>query len=411
MRSPGPPAKSVAAALLGIAALALVAGRVTRRRRERQPCGTGARVGDVVRGSDRWKVGTVERVVEATGTAPAYLLVRRRGGVMDRVLEAVQHRRLRRSGFRRRIYVPADAVVRRAGGDLFIGVPRIVVRKMPWRHPPTHAAREVKYGPRPAEVEKLYGTISPSLHEPPHRPAGRGSPPHTALPGMQTRPGDADHRESGQTYLARGSAGLAYPRGQTALLVVDPVNDFLSEGGAAWELTRATVRKHDVIANLKRAIEGARARGIPVLFGPMAYTEADYRTHQLHHRSGINRVQFERKLFLAGSWGADFHPELRPSPGEIVLLPHKGIDVFMTDLQAHLERLGITHLAIAGMTANLCVESTGRHAMEKGYDVTFLFDAIGADSHPSWVAAVHLNYPLIGNAVIRVDEFLSAAGA
>ncbi len=38
---------------------------------------------------------------------------------------------------------------------------------------------------------------------------------------------------------------------------------------------------------------------------------------------------------------------------------------------------------IAGMTANLCIESTGRHAMEKGYDVTFLSNPIGADSHPS----------------------------
>ncbi len=81
----------------------------------------------------------------------------------------------------------------------------------------------------------------------------------------------------------------------------------------------------------------------------------------------------------------------------------------MTDL--HLERLGITHLVIAGMTANLCVESTGRHGMEKGYDVTFLSNAIGADSHPSWIAAVKLNFPMVGNAVIKVDEFLAAVHA
>ncbi len=232
---------------------------------------------------------------------------------------------------------------------------------------------------------------------------------------MGTSPGDtdrADHdAQSDETYLAKGKADLLFPRGRTALLVIDPVNDFLSEGGAAWDLTKSTVKKHNVVGNLKRAIEGARARGVPVLFAPMAYTEADYRGHQLQRRSGINRVQFERKWFLAGSWGADFHPELRPNPGEIVLLPHKGIDVFMTDLQLHLERLGVTHLVIAGMTANLCVESTGRHGMEKGYDVTFLYNAIGADSHPSWIAAVHLNYPMIGNAVVKVDEFMAAVGA
>jgi ureidoacrylate peracid hydrolase len=89
-------------------------------------------------------------------------------------------------------------------------------------------------------------------------------------------------------------------------------------------MTKATVAMHDVVANLKRAIEGARRRGIPVLYGPMAYTEEDHADHELHRRSGINRLMFEHKMFLAGSWGADFHPELRPTDGDIVLLPHKG---------------------------------------------------------------------------------------
>ncbi|MBW3628117.1 MAG: cysteine hydrolase [Gemmatimonadetes bacterium] len=219
--------------------------------------------------------------------------------------------------------------------------------------------------------------------------------------------GEAEARGGDATYLARGeSAGM--PRGRTALLVIDPVNDFLSEGGAAWDLTKNTVKLHNVVENLKRAIEGARANGIPVLFGPMAYTEEDYAHHELHRRSGINRIMFERKMFLAGSWGADFHPDLQPAPSDVVLLPHKGTDVFQTDLPEHLERLGVTHLVIAGMTANLCCESTGRHATEAGYDVTFLADAIGSESIPSYEAAIHLNFPLIANGVMKVEEFLSA---
>jgi nicotinamidase-related amidase len=164
----------------------------------------------------------------------------------------------------------------------------------------------------------------------------------------------------------------------------------------------------DVVGNLKRAIEGARGRGIPVLFGPMAYTEEDYADKQLQRRSGINRIMFEKKMFLAGSWGADFHPDLQPREDEIVLLPHKGCDVFQSDLPDHLQRLGTTHLVIAGMAANLCCEATGRRATEEGYDVTFLADAIGAESIPAYEAAVLLNYPLIGNAVLDVQEFLAA---
>ena len=214
-----------------------------------------------------------------------------------------------------------------------------------------------------------------------------------------------------ETYRPKGHSHLAFPAGATALLVIDPVNDFLSEGGAAWDMTKHTVKRNDVVAKLRRVMDGARERDVPVLVGPMAYTEEDYASEELHRRTGINRIMFERKMFLAGSWGADFHPDLQPAEEDIVLLPHKGTDVFETDLPDQLERLGTTHLVICGMTANLCCEGPGRHAAEHGYDVTYLSDAIGAENLPAYEASIHINYPLVGNAVLEVDEFLAALDA
>ncbi len=213
------------------------------------------------------------------------------------------------------------------------------------------------------------------------------------------------------TYRLRGRAGRTLDPTTTALLVIDPVNDFLSEEGAAWDMTESTVEKHDVIGHLRQLIDGVREHDIPVLYGPMAYTSDDYAGQELHRRTGINRIMFEQKMFLAGSWGADFHPNLRPREGEIVLHPHKGTDVFETDLREHLQRLGTTQLVIAGMTANLCVESTGRHAAEHGYDVTFVRDAIGAENLPAYEASIRVNFPLIGNAVLDTVELLSAIGS
>jgi ureidoacrylate peracid hydrolase len=198
---------------------------------------------------------------------------------------------------------------------------------------------------------------------------------------------------------------------ETALLVIDPVNDFLSEGGAAWDMTKTTVKMNNVVENIRRAVQGAWERGIPVIFAPMAYTEEDYAERNLQRRSGINRIMFERKMFLAGSWGADFHPDLQPGAGDIVLRPHKTCDVFETDLPEHLEQKCITKLVIAGMTANMCCESTGRRAVEEGYDVTYLRDAIGSENIPSYEAAIRVNFPLFGNAVITVNEFLAAVDA
>ena len=227
------------------------------------------------------------------------------------------------------------------------------------------------------------------------------------MSSMNTDPAGRDG-EGGATYLPKDEPLGLFPAEGTALLIIDPVNDFLSEGGAGWEMTKSTVERNDVVGKLKRLIGGARERGVPVLFGPMAYTEEDYADKALQRRSGINRVMLEKKMFLAGSWGADFHPELRPREDERVLLPHKGVDLFETDLPQQLQRLGTTHLVIAGMTANLCCEGTGRHAMEEGYDVTFISDAIGAESLPAYEASIHVNYPLIGNGEMEVGEFLAA---
>ncbi len=219
------------------------------------------------------------------------------------------------------------------------------------------------------------------------------------------------NRNPKATFLPKNEETISFPMDKTALLVIDPVNDFLSEGGAAYELTKTSLKLHNMIDHLKEAIEGARAKGIPVLFGPMAYTEDDYADEHLQKRSGINRMMFENKMFLADSWGADFHPDIQPQPEDIVLLPHKSCDVFRSDLPQHLERMGITHLVIAGMAANLCCESTARHAMEDGYDVTMIKDAMGAASIPEYEAAVHLNLPLISNAVITTEEFLGSLEA
>jgi ureidoacrylate peracid hydrolase len=80
-------------------------------------------------------------------------------------------------------------------------------------------------------------------------------------------------------------------------LVIDPVNDFLSEGGAAWDLTEPAVKKNDVVGSLRRVIDGAHEGGVAVLFAPMAYIEEDY-AHHVQRRSGISRLMFERRMFV-----------------------------------------------------------------------------------------------------------------
>lgn len=205
------------------------------------------------------------------------------------------------------------------------------------------------------------------------------------------------------------SRALGFPRGTTVLLVINPVNDFLSDAGAGWELTKGVVQSHRVLEKLQTVIAGARENGVRVVFGAMAFTEEDYTTAGLQQRSVLNRLLFERRVGLAGTWGAEFHPSLRPFEGETVLTPGKGVDFMATNLPDCLGRLGASHLAICGVPALACVY-TGARAVDAGYDVIFLSDAIAAESSAAYDAAVSAHFPMVGNGVMKVDDFLHAIG-
>ena len=203
-------------------------------------------------------------------------------------------------------------------------------------------------------------------------------------------------------------AEVQYDPKRTGLVIIDPVNDFLSEGGKAYPLVKDGLAKIGTVTNLKRLIEGARQRSIPIFFAPMAYSEEDYTTWK--HLTGIHKKMYENRMFEAGSWGADFHPELKPNPGEVIILPHKNIDVFATtDLGTQLGQHDVEYGVFAGMSATLCVESTTRTAMEQGYHVTVIKDATAAAGGiEAYEAVMKFDYPLISHAVLTVDEFFEA---
>jgi nicotinamidase-related amidase len=160
-----------------------------------------------------------------------------------------------------------------------------------------------------------------------------------------------------------------------------------------------------VLKNLKRLLEGARARKLKTFFAPMSYTEEDFTSWK--HLSGIHEVMFEKRMFAAGSWGAQFHPDLTPGPGELVITPHKNIDVIAnTDLEVQLRQHGIEYVAVAGMIGTLCVESTARSCMERGFHVTTFKDATAALGGREASEAMVLRYPYISHATLTVDEFL-----
>lgn len=202
-------------------------------------------------------------------------------------------------------------------------------------------------------------------------------------------------------------ANTTYSTDVSALILVDVLNDFLSEHGKINPGIRDQMEKVNLIENLTRLIAGARAAGLQIVYAP----------HGLHEHSFDDvkyvplRMQraMEHHMFWEGEFGADFYEPFRPQPGDIVTGRHRTFNAFMgTDLDAKLKARGIEKVVLAGLTSQTCVEGTGRHATEAGYHLTFLTDGVAEFTAEAHKAALEISYPTFGHEVLTVDEFLGA---
>jgi len=194
---------------------------------------------------------------------------------------------------------------------------------------------------------------------------------------------------------------------KTALILVDPFNDFLSEGGKMYPLTKETVEGIQLVQNLKKIIAGARERNIRIIYAPHRHTEkSDYMNWRFlspSHEGSKNIVLFEK-----GSWGAEFHSELQPQEGDLVAQNHwTGSGFANTDLDFLLRMQGIERILLAGMRANTCIDSTARYGVELGYHVTLIKDGIAAFNWEEIRVTVETTFPNYGHAMLSTEEFVN----
>ncbi len=191
-------------------------------------------------------------------------------------------------------------------------------------------------------------------------------------------------------------------RSRTALLIIDPQNDFLSEGGVAWPLVGDGVKNTKVVEHLVDLRSAAKKAGVPVFYCPHYYNDNEFATWK--HLNPIDKMMFDGKMFQSGTWGAEFHPDLVPDDNTFVLAPHKALSGFWAgDAAIQFRQRNIDTIVLAGMSANLCVESNLRDAVENGFEVLVVKDATTGPG-PEATQAAMVNYGLIANEVVTTDE-------
>ncbi|GAA4483008.1 cysteine hydrolase [Rhodococcus olei] len=197
-----------------------------------------------------------------------------------------------------------------------------------------------------------------------------------------------------------------YTTHSTAVLFVDPYNDFLSEGGKVWPQVKAVAEDNRLLDNLLAITTAARATGVRVFIAPHRRWEpGDY--EDWTHPNPTQVEIMERHSFARGQWGGDWHPDFAPQPGDVVAKEHWGQSGFAnTDLDQQLRQRGITHVIIVGLLANTCIESTARYAMELGYHVTLVSDGTAAFTPELMRAAHELNGPTYAHAILATNQVL-----
>jgi nicotinamidase-related amidase len=206
----------------------------------------------------------------------------------------------------------------------------------------------------------------------------------------------------------------------TAVLVTDAQNDFLSEQGATWGLVGDSVKENKTVENIERLFKAAKANGFEVFISPHYYYPTD---RGWRFGGTIEKVMHDIKMFersgalslegFSGS-GADWLERYKPyiEDGKtIVCSPHKVYGPENNDVALQLRKRGIDKVILGGMSANLCVEAHLRELLEQGFEVAVVKDATAGARHPELgdgYQAALINYGYMANAVLTTDDAVKA---
>jgi ureidoacrylate peracid hydrolase len=182
----------------------------------------------------------------------------------------------------------------------------------------------------------------------------------------------------------------------TRFLVIDVQNDFCAEGGWFDKPGVDLGSIHEAVDRLVDFIEVAREAGIPPIFIRAIYDEIYLSPPMLerHARTGLETAHCQ-----TGTWGAEFF-RVAPRENELVLTKHRYSAFKDTELDALLRAQRVENLILAGITSNVCVESTARDAYMIDYHVVFLSDASATyqvEAHEATLANIRRAFGIVAS--------------
>jgi len=199
---------------------------------------------------------------------------------------------------------------------------------------------------------------------------------------------------------------LTYEKEITGLIVIDPYNDFISEGGKVWDRLKGIAEANHCVPHMLQVLDAARKEDIRIFYAlHRRYRPGDYETWK--YVAPIQKAAWSRKTFEYGTWGGEIRAGFEPHAGDVVAAEHWCSSGFAnTDLDLQLKKHGIHKLIVMGLIAHTCVEATVRYGAELGYEVTVVKDATASYSDEHMHAALEVNIPNYASAIVTTDEIV-----
>ena len=166
-------------------------------------------------------------------------------------------------------------------------------------------------------------------------------------------------------------ATLTFPKGKTAILVMDCQNDIVDEKGKMAAMNNGAmarlIKEHNVLGTIAKLADAGRQAGVPIIHVRHAY-RSDYM--DAPQNTPILAGMKQNEILKDGTWGAEIHPEVKRQPNDIVISKTRVSAFYASPLEAILSAQGITHLVLTGIATDGVVEGTARDAVDRGYNVT-----------------------------------------
>ncbi|WP_055071923.1 cysteine hydrolase [Clostridium massiliamazoniense] len=206
---------------------------------------------------------------------------------------------------------------------------------------------------------------------------------------------------------------MNFNKKDTAIVLVDPQNEFLHEMGAGYPLAKDVLEENNTIKNIEDLLKASKENGYKVFVSPHYYYPHD---HKWEFESKGEKMMHSLKMFerkgpseaVDKNSRADIYELFKPyieDDETVIASPHKIFGPQTNDLVLQLRKQKIDKVILGGMNSNICIESHMRDLVEQGFEVYIAKDATGAPGVDAYKAA-EINFDMLSSGSLKTNDII-----